>query len=130
MYVCMCICMYVHNVCMYVRTYVVCWKSELQMELSHHLCRSLATMVIQHGTLCVGDVLVAGEAWCRVRTMLDDRGGKVTQAPPSTPILTTGWRNMPLAGEICLQVRMGECGHACIGHAVVPLVFKARLHTR
>ncbi len=66
-------------------------------------------MVIQHGTLCVGDVLVAGEAWCRVRTMLDDGGGRITQAPPSTPVLTTGWRNMPLAGDICLQVCVNTC---------------------
>ena len=62
--------------------------------------------MIQHGILRPGDYLVAGASWCKVRVMQDERGQKVTEAPPSTPILTCGWKQLPMAGEICLQVSL------------------------
>ena len=61
-------------------------------------------MLVLHGTLENGCVLVAGEAWGKVRTMMDWSGQIMKQAPPSIPVLTAGWRELPIVGEKCLQV--------------------------
>jgi translation initiation factor IF-2 len=59
-----------------------------------------ATLLIQGGTLRVGDALVAGAVSGRVRAMLDDRGDKVMSAPPSMPVLVLGLSDVPNAGDI------------------------------
>ena len=61
-------------------------------------------MLVQHGQLKRGQVLVAGEVWAKVRTLFNDSGKRVEEAGPSTPVLTAGWRELPSAGELCLQV--------------------------
>ena len=68
------------------------------------LSRAVASVIVQHGTLHCGDVLVARNGWCRVRKMLNDLGEPVIAAPPSAPVLTVGWSEMPMAGDKCLQV--------------------------
>ena len=49
----------------------------------------VGTVLVQRGTLKVGDIIVAGAAWGRVRALIDDRGEPVMQAGPSVPVL--GW---------------------------------------
>ncbi|OGR93343.1 MAG: translation initiation factor IF-2 [Elusimicrobia bacterium RIFCSPLOWO2_01_FULL_59_12] len=58
-----------------------------------------ATLLVQKGTLKVGDAVVAGTTFGKVRAMFDDRGGKVEAASPSTPVEVLGLSNVPQAGE-------------------------------
>ncbi|MDI3388333.1 translation initiation factor IF-2 [Streptomyces sp. B-S-A8] len=65
---------------------------------------AVATVLVQRGTLRVGDTLVAGDAYGRVRAMLDDKGENVEVAEPSTPVLVLGLTNVPGAGDNFLVV--------------------------
>ncbi|MBE3581591.1 MAG: translation initiation factor IF-2 [Thermoanaerobacteraceae bacterium] len=60
----------------------------------------VATVLVQKGTLKVGDNLVAGSVFGRVRAMFDDRGNRVTAAPPSMPVEILGLDEVPEAGDI------------------------------
>ncbi|MEX0817233.1 MAG: translation initiation factor IF-2 [Gaiellales bacterium] len=58
-----------------------------------------ATMLVSRGTLRVGDAIVAGDAWGKVRALYDFRGEKVKEAGPGTPIEILGFDKPPAAGE-------------------------------
>lgn len=60
----------------------------------------IASVIIKKGTLRVGDVVLAGETWGRVKAMFDDRGQRVKEAPPSTPVEIMGLNAVPRAGDI------------------------------
>ena len=60
---------------------------------------SVATVLIQRGTLKVGDVFVAGAEWGRVRALLDDKGNTIEQAGPSAPVEVLGLNGTPQAGD-------------------------------
>ena len=60
----------------------------------------VATVLVQRGTLGVGDPVVAGAAWGRVRAMLDDRGQSVAEAGPSTPVQVLGLSEVAIAGDV------------------------------
>jgi translation initiation factor IF-2 len=59
----------------------------------------VATMLVQRGTLRVGDAIVAGDAWARVRALNDFRGDKLQEATPGTPVEILGFDKTPPAGE-------------------------------
>jgi len=59
-----------------------------------------ATVLVQNGTLRIGDALVAGMVYGRVRRMLDEHGRSVKEAPPSTPVMILGLSSVPTAGDI------------------------------
>ncbi len=59
----------------------------------------LATVLVQEGTLRAGDPFVCGTFYGRVRAMLDERGSKVAEAPPSMPVEVHGISGVPLAGD-------------------------------
>src|SRR5205823_611879 len=59
----------------------------------------VATVLVQRGTLRVGDIFVAGSEWGRVRALIDERGESQREAGPSTPIEVLGLNGMPLAGD-------------------------------
>ena len=59
----------------------------------------VATVLVQEGTLRVGDPIVTGVHFGRVRTMVDDRGGRVEAAGPSCPVEVTGLSGVPEAGD-------------------------------
>ena len=59
-----------------------------------------ATVLVQGGTLNSGDVIIAGTAVGRVRTMTNDKGRKIEKAGPSTPVEITGLGDVPSAGDI------------------------------
>jgi translation initiation factor IF-2 len=64
----------------------------------------VATMLVQRGTLKVGDALVAGDAWGRVRALYDFRGEKVEEAGPGDPVEILGFDHPPPAGEMARVV--------------------------
>lgn len=64
----------------------------------------LCTMLVQCGTLKKSAILVAGDAWCKVRAMFSDNGEPIQEAPPSTPAQILGWRELPSAGDVAIQV--------------------------
>ncbi|MGA1474487.1 MAG: translation initiation factor IF-2, partial [Prochlorothrix sp.] len=59
----------------------------------------VATLLVQNGTLKVGDVLVAGAVFGKVRAMIDDRGNRTDSAGPSVPVEVLGLSNVPAAGQ-------------------------------
>jgi len=59
----------------------------------------VATVLVQEGTLRIGDPIVTGVHFGRVRTMIDDRGGRVEAAGPSCPVEVTGLSGVPDAGD-------------------------------
>ena len=59
----------------------------------------IATILVQTGTLHVGDNVVAGTCTGKIRAMIDDKGRKVKKAGPSMPVSVTGWDNVPEAGD-------------------------------
>jgi translation initiation factor IF-2 len=59
----------------------------------------VATVLVRRGTLHVGDVIVAGAEWGRVRALIDDRGEQVREAGPSTPVEVLGFQATPEAGD-------------------------------
>lgn len=60
----------------------------------------LATLLIQNGTLKLGDELVVGTSYGRLRAMFDHHGNRVEQASPSTPVAVMGLNDVPEAGEL------------------------------
>jgi translation initiation factor IF-2 len=59
----------------------------------------VATVLVERGTLRVGDSVMAGAAWGRVRALIDDKGDNVKEAPPSTPVQVLGLSDVPGAGD-------------------------------
>jgi translation initiation factor IF-2 len=59
----------------------------------------VATILVQRGTLRVGDIVVAGSQWGRVRALIDDKGVNVEEAAPSTPVEVLGFSGAPEAGD-------------------------------
>ncbi|HSI09718.1 MAG TPA: translation initiation factor IF-2 [Rariglobus sp.] len=58
----------------------------------------LATVIVQRGTLRVGDSIVCGPHWAKVRAMFDDAGKNLKEAPPATPVRVIGWSGAPDSG--------------------------------
>ena len=57
-----------------------------------------ATIIVQKGTLKVGDAIQSGAVHCKVKAMIDDQGKNLKSAPPSTPVNILGWSGVPEAG--------------------------------
>jgi translation initiation factor IF-2 len=64
----------------------------------------VATMLVHRGTLRVGDAVVAGDAWGKVRALYNYRGDKVKEAHPGDPVEILGFDHPPPAGELCRVV--------------------------
>ena len=60
----------------------------------------VATVLVQNGTLKVGDYIVAGRVYGRIRALLDERGGRLQKAGPSTPAVVTGLSGVAEAGDV------------------------------
>lgn len=59
-----------------------------------------ATVIIQKGTLKIGDAIHCGSVYCKVKAMIDDQGQQVKLAPPSTPVNILGWSGVPESGAV------------------------------
>ena len=64
----------------------------------------VSTVLVQKGTLRVGDTIIAGTAYGKVRAMTNDRGEKIKKAEPSTPVEVLGLADVPAAGDILVAV--------------------------
>jgi translation initiation factor IF-2 len=64
----------------------------------------MATVIVQKGTMRIGDAVVAGEAWGKIKAMFDEKGQRVTEAGPSTPVEVMGLGSVPRAGEVIVAV--------------------------
>ena len=60
---------------------------------------SVATVLVQKGTLKVSDIFVSGSEWGKVKALVDDNGENISQALPSTPVEVLGFDSNPLAGD-------------------------------
>ena len=60
---------------------------------------TLATVLVQSGTLEIGDYVVVGDIWGKVKAMFDDKGKRVRKAEPSTPVGVLGLSSVPQAGD-------------------------------
>jgi translation initiation factor IF-2 len=59
----------------------------------------LATLLVQNGTLRVGDSIVAGDVYGKIRALYDDKGRPITEALPATPVVVLGMADVPIAGD-------------------------------
>lgn len=64
----------------------------------------VATVLVQKGTLHVGDAIVVGNAHGKVRAMINDKGKRIKSAGPSTPVEILGLSEVPYAGEVCMAM--------------------------
>ena len=60
---------------------------------------AVATVLVQRGTLAIGDIVVAGTEFARVRALINDKGEQVKEAGPSTPVEVLGFTGVPSAGD-------------------------------
>ncbi len=65
---------------------------------------NVVTVMVQKGTLSVGDIFVCGQFAGRVRAMTDERGNRIESAGPSTPAQVTGFDGLPNAGDLLIQM--------------------------
>jgi len=65
----------------------------------------LATVIVQRGTLRVGDALVCGPHFAKVRAMFDDQGNTIKEAPPAMPVRVIGWSGSPDSGAKFVAVK-------------------------
>jgi translation initiation factor IF-2 len=73
---------------------------------------SVATVLVQDGTLKVGDVILSGPGFGRIRSLLNDQGQGITEAGPSTPVIVSGLNDLPSAGDKFYVVDDVERGRA------------------
>ena len=64
----------------------------------------IATVIVQNGTLSVGDSVVVGYTYGKIRAMVDSKGARVKQSTPSTPVEVIGLNHLPLAGDVLYVV--------------------------
>lgn len=76
----------------------------------------VATVIVESGTLRVGEPVVAGAAWGKVKAMINDRGEQVKEAPPSTPVQVLGFSEPPQAGDE-LRVAKDQATARTLGEA-------------
>ncbi|KAG0369494.1 hypothetical protein BGZ54_009781 [Gamsiella multidivaricata] len=69
---------------------------------------NVATVLVKRGTLRVGDMIVAGDTWCKVKALVNDTGKNVKEASPGTPVKVMGWKDLPKAGDEMLGAESEE----------------------
>jgi translation initiation factor IF-2 len=75
---------------------------------------ALFTVLVSSGTLKVGDMIVVGENWGRVKAMFNDAGKRVKKATPSTPVEVLGLSNVPGVGDVMTVVEDEKAANAAI----------------
>ncbi len=78
----------------------------------------LATLLVQNGTLRVGDVVVAGEGTGKIKAMFDQRNKRVSKAAPSTPVVVMGLNVLPEAGDLFQVVENEKTGRSIVADRI------------
>ena len=78
----------------------------------------LATLLVQNGTLEVGDIVIVGESYGRLRAMFDFRGRRIRKAGPSTPVAVMGLSDVPMAGDLFQVVESERDARSIINERV------------
>lgn len=68
----------------------------------------VATVLVRRGTLRVGDAIVAGQTWCKVRQITNEHGVRIESAGPGAPVEVAGWKDQPEAGQLAIQAESEE----------------------
>ncbi|CAK7230353.1 translation initiation factor IF-2 [Sporothrix bragantina] len=63
----------------------------------------VASVLVKRGTLRKGDFIAAGTVWAKIRTLRNEAGDEIEEAPPGTPVEILGWRSLPDAGDMVIQ---------------------------
>lgn len=72
---------------------------------------AVATVLVKHGTLKKGSILLANHTFAKVRLMYNSQGQVMSQATPSTPVEVVGWRELPSAGDEVVEVKSEQEAH-------------------
>jgi translation initiation factor IF-2 len=89
---------------------------------------NVATVLVQHGTLKVGDHIVAGTTWCKVRSLLDETGASLKQATPGMPVKVSGWKELPEAGDEALAASDEEQAKLVVDNRLVRITRHEQIH--
>ncbi|GAB5491467.1 MAG: translation initiation factor IF-2 [Phototrophicaceae bacterium] len=87
---------------------------------------TLATILVMNGTLSVGDSIVAGTSYGRIKAMYDERGNQIKKAPPSSPVVVLGLNEPPAPGERFEHVKNDKTARAIAEDNQLAQVQKAR----
>ncbi|KAG0048905.1 hypothetical protein BGZ83_006199 [Gryganskiella cystojenkinii] len=90
---------------------------------------NVATVLVKRGTLKVGDTIVAGDAWCKVKALVNDTGKSVKDAPPGTPVKVMGWKDLPMAGDEMLGAESEEQAKLVMTNRALKKEHKEQLKT-
>ena len=74
---------------------------------------SVATILVQKGTLKIGDIFVSGSEWGKVKALINDRGENIKEALPSMPVEVLGFDSNPLAGDDFVVVENENIFNMC-----------------
>ncbi len=84
---------------------------------SRQIQGTIATLLVQNGTLAAGDIVVAGKAYGRMKAITDYKGKPVQKAGPSTPVAVMGLNEVPSAGDVFQVVASEKEARAIVGRA-------------
>ncbi|EMG47656.1 IFM1 Translation initiation factor IF-2 [Candida maltosa Xu316] len=79
---------------------------------------NIATVLVRRGSLKTGDVIVAGDTYCKIRGMKDENNKPVKIAGPSTPVRIWGWKELPDSGDQMLQAKTEQIAKKVIDYRV------------
>ena len=79
---------------------------------------NVATVLVRRGTLKTGDIIVAGQTFCKIRGMKDENGKMVKIAGPSTPVRISGWKDLPDSGDQLLQAKSEQIAKKAIEYRI------------
>ncbi|KAK2609764.1 hypothetical protein N8I77_003250 [Diaporthe amygdali] len=86
------------------------------LEASVKVDGKAATVLVKRGTLRVGDLIVAGTTYARIRMMRNEAGAVIEEAGPGTPVEVLGWRDSPAAGDLVIQAEDEDRAHAAVDY--------------
>ncbi|KUI72258.1 Translation initiation factor IF-2, mitochondrial [Cytospora mali] len=89
------------------------WILEASVKKHHG---KAATVLVKRGTMRVGDLVVAGTTYARIRMMRNEAGVAVQEASPGTPVEVFGWRDSPMAGDMVLQAPDEDTAQAAVDY--------------
>lgn len=82
--------------------------------ISRSIRSKLSTAIVTRGTLRKGAFLVGGDAWAKVRGLFDHNNNPIENATPGMPVEILGWRELPAAGDVILEVATERKAHSVI----------------